>query len=105
MKYTLEQIKVGQTIVNSRGYEGVVKEVSGKHSIKVLITKVTDGTCFRTVGELGNCFLEYIVDIVEEKKEERSESYDVEVEANGMIIRMDYKHFEQYMAFMLKLSN
>ena len=104
-KLQFKDLQVGQKVRNVRGYEGVIQDIKDEYEISVLVTKVTDVHLNRVVGEVGNSFFCNIVEIIEDVKEERSDSYEVEVEMNGMIIRMDYKHFEQYMAFMVKLTN
>ena len=94
MAVPFQDLKIGQTILHNRGFEAVVKELVDAKEITVVVTKV-DSAAGVYVGEERNVYANRIVSILDDVEEDDS-YYDVEIETNGSIVRMSFKHFIEF---------
>jgi hypothetical protein len=99
MSVNYSDLKVGQLIKHDLGYIGRIKEIEDERTVTLEV--VESGSSTFTVGKVRNAFASRILEILPEETE--AGEYEVEVEMNGVVIRMDFANFEKVMDKLLNL--
>ncbi|MFD9628623.1 hypothetical protein [Peribacillus muralis] len=99
MAVEFSELKVGQTIRHSRGFDGVITGIERPTEITLVITGLhSNYRGSHKVGHERNVHSDRIIEILvdAEPAEEDNDCYEVEVEQDGTIIRMSFKHFIEF---------